>query len=91
MVSFFTYLVFNSGNTFGGLHDPSKEKDPLSLYDHMRELSLNNVGFLQQSVIGKNGNLSWECVSNPYFSEIYHSVALTKHFRSKTSPPCSPH
>ena len=65
MASFSAYLVFDSGNTFSGPRDPFKEQKPSSLYEHIRELSLNNVGFLQQSATEKLGNLSWEFVSNP--------------------------
>ena len=72
VASFSAYLVFNSGNTFSGPQDPFKEQNPRSFHEQIRELSLKNVGFLQESVTGKNGNLSWEFVSNPYCSNIYH-------------------
>ena len=55
----------NSDNTFNGPWDLFKEQDPASFHEQIRELSLNNVGFLQQSATEKTGNLSWEFVSNP--------------------------
>ena len=63
--SFSAHLVSNSGNTFNGPRDPFKEQNPPSLHGQIRELSLNNVGFLQQSATEETGNLSWEFVSNP--------------------------
>ena len=68
IASLSAYLVFNSGNTFNGPRDPFIEQISPSLYGQVSELSLNNVGFLKQSATGKNGNLSWEFVSNPRFT-----------------------
>lgn len=52
-----------SGNTFSDPQEPFAIDEPQRQYENIKELSLNNVGFLQQSTHGTNGNLSWESVS----------------------------
>ena len=60
------YLGSYSGNTLSRPEDPFKNHE--TLHDGLQELSLNDLAFLQTTMNGKNGNLSWEFVSNPFFS-----------------------
>ena len=79
-----------SGNTFSNPRQPFAIDEPQRQYGYIKELSLNNVGFLQQCTNGKNGNLSWESVSRPYSSEGHHSSALNLSLRSETFRPYFP-
>ena len=82
------HIMTCSGNRFCRPQDPFKH-EPHEFHDQLKELSLNNVGFLQQKATEKNGNLSWEFVSNLSFSEGrgYYSSTLIEDLRSDTSPP----
>ena len=82
------YLGSYSGNTLSRPEDPFKNDE--SLQEGLQELSLNDLAFLQTTMNGKNGNLSWEFVSNPYFFNNHHSSALTEYLRSETSRPNFP-
>lgn len=84
------YLGSYSGNTLSGPEDPFKNDEPHVLHERLQELSLNDLVFLQKPTKGKNGKLSWEFVSNPYFSKSNHSSALTEYLRSETSRPNFP-
>ncbi|CAD6569556.1 MAG: hypothetical protein ASARMPRED_002943 [Alectoria sarmentosa] len=60
------------GNTFSNPRQPFAIDEPQRQYGYIKELSLNNVGFLQQCTNGKNGNLSWESIRD--FSTIFPSL-----------------
>lgn len=60
------HLESYSGNTLSRPQDPFKNDEVHGPYGRVKELSLNNLGFLQQKSTGKNGNLSWELVSRSY-------------------------
>ena len=83
------HLESYSGNTLSRPQDPFQNDEVYGPYDRVKELSLNNLGFLQQTSTGKKDNLSWEVVSRLYSSKGYHSSTLTECFRSETSRPSS--
>lgn len=63
------HLECYSGNTLSRPEEPFKIDEPHGPYERLKELSLNNFGFLQQTTTGKDGNLSWEFVSKLYSSQ----------------------
>lgn len=61
------------GNTFSRPQNPFGNAEPQGLYGQLKELSLNNLGFLQQTTTGNSGSLSWEFIR--IFSAIFPSLA----------------
>ena len=66
-----------SGNTFSQPQEPFESSEPRVLHGGLKELSLNNVGFLQQEAIKGHGNLSWEFVSRLFLFKPWNFPALT--------------
>lgn len=83
------HLVSYSGNTLSRPQDPFKNDKAHGPYGRVKELSLNNLGFLQSTSTGKIGNLSWEFVSGSCSFQVHDSSALTEYLRSENSRPSS--
>ena len=63
----FTHLDYYSGNTLSQPQDPFNNDEIHRTYQRLKELSLNNLTFLEQTAAENRSNLSWEFVSTPSF------------------------
>lgn len=61
----FAHLDYYSGNTLSRPQDPFKNDKTHGTYQLLKELSLNNLAFLEQTATENCSNLSWEFVSTP--------------------------
>ncbi|KAF6220982.1 hypothetical protein HO133_002663 [Letharia lupina] len=66
------HLESYSGNTLSRPQDPFNSDESHGSYGQLKELSLNNLGFLPETATGEIGNLSWEFIKK--FTAVFPSL-----------------